>query len=156
MSYTYVIGWVSDISDYTCDDGKRGLPHGDDQSLQANCVRMQAMHWILISHCIVGVLLFQNNLMIIFFQCDWMWTCYPIHFYWDKYLVCMYVGHVCAILCMPPRIVYKNPPHNADLPCPCQPAGSPVRVKWLMIQIQIEMQMQMQRKHMEKHTGCFF
>ena len=45
-----------------------------------------------------------------FFQCDWSWTCYPIYFSWDKYLVFMYIGQICVILCMPPRIVYKNPP----------------------------------------------
>ena len=60
MSYTYVIGWVSDINDNTCDNGKRGFPHGDVQSLQADRVRMQAMHWISISHCFVGVFLFFN------------------------------------------------------------------------------------------------
>ena len=152
MSYTYVIGWVSDINDNTCDDGKRGFPHGDVQSLQADRVRMQAMHWISISHCFVGVFLFFNMIWCSHFfdasKCEHviqyiLGQVYSVKIYWTS------MRHPVHA----PKNCLQESPHNADLPCPCQPAGSPVRVKWLMIQIQIAMQMQ--RKHMEKHTGCF-
>ena len=140
---------------------KRASPWwwSESSTLHAYCVRIQAMHCIFISCCIVGVLIFQNDLILTFCQCVWMWTYIFIGAWFNTYrtntcvVVFMYIGQVCVIICMPPRIVYKNPPHNADLPCPCQPAGSPVRVKWLMIQIQIGMQIQ--RKHMEKNTGWF-